>query len=423
MDILKKETIMTDDEKTPFFMEGGLLDELMNTENKLNQDGEAVSRGGELKLINQGTYGCIFHPGINCQGKKESIKYLTKIMKNAKTIENEIYISNFIKQIKGYTRFFAPIIKQCPVKISSKYVGEVKQCKLFGDLEDTQIKKQTYVSNKIRYVGSTNISSHIMEQNTPISFWRELLETHTYLLKGAIKLQSQDIIHHDVKFNNIMYDKTLNKPVFIDFGISIHVPSLRPSNLHNAFYVFDTYPYWCFEVCICNYIFRKITYNKALTTKITEMDLETVFTTFVYGYERTYSKDGSPQIQNDIFQNFVFPMDPPVIIENYKNIITKYYTQFIGQTWYSLFDHFIQNKIYYTWDTYSLAVVYLFILDDYMKKQKETFLYIQQYHKNIYNMYVKMLYDILLSTPSSRPSPQQTIQSLKKISIALSNLL
>jgi serine/threonine protein kinase len=373
-----------------------------------------LSVGGELKLINQGTYGCIFHPGINCRGKKENANYLTKIMKNAKTIENEIAISKYIQQIKGYNRFFAPIIKQCPVKISQQYHREVKQCELFQNMEDDELKTHTYVSNKIRYVGDTNISKFILNQHSVAGFWKNLLESHIYLSKGADKLITQNIVHHDVKYNNIMIDKKINKPIFIDFGISIHIPSLSPSNLHNAFYVYDTYPYWCFEVCVCNYMFRVLTYSKAKTALITKSELESIVDTFIYGYDKDYAGE-SPIIKNDIFENSVFPFSSDNIITQFKEQVSKYYTPFIGKTWISLYDHFIHNGVYKTWDTYSLCVVYLFILDDYVRLQNKTFLEIQNVSKEQYNSYIKLLYTIIFSTPDERYSPQDMIKELKKI--------
>jgi serine/threonine protein kinase len=376
-----------------------------------------ISGGGssssELKLINQGTYGCIFHPGINCSGKKENIKYLTKIQKNAKTIENEVFISNLVRSISGYTRFFAPILKQCPVKIAKQYQNEMKQCRLFEDLEPEQLHKQTYVSNKIRYVGNTNINDHIMNQSTLKQFWKEILETHTYLSKALQKLEETQIVHYDIKYNNIMFDTKLNKPVFIDFGISIHLPSLNQNNLRDAFYVFDTYPYWSFDVCVCNYIFRELTFEKAISTKITESELERIFNVFVYGYEDSTSNN--PKIHNDIFNNSVFPMDSIQLIEQYKKTVFKYYTAFIGQTWYSLYNHYISQNIWKSWDTYSLAVVYLFIVDDYLREHTNTFEQIQSQTHTAYNSYIELLFTIIFAPPDQRYTPSDTIKSLKTI--------
>lgn len=380
--------------------------------------GEHVSR--ELKLINQGTYGCIFHPGINCSGKKENVKYLTKIQKNAKTIENEVFVSQLLRTIPGYARFFAPILKQCPVKIAKQYRDEVSQCKLFEDLDPEQLHKQTYVSNKIRYVGNVNLNDHIMNQVTLSSFWKEVLETHTYLSKALSKLGGKQIVHHDIKYNNIIFDTKLHKPIFIDFGISIHLPSLSQNNLRDAFYVFDTYPYWSFDVCVCNYIFRELSFDKAISAKITESELERIFHVFVYGYE---DADDAQKIHNDIFNNSVFPMDSNQLIKDYKKTIFKYYSTFIGQTWYSLYNHYISQNIWKSWDTYSLAVVYLFIIDDYLREHTQVFEQIQSQTQTAFNSYVQLLYTIIFAPPDQRYTPDATIKSLKQIIDQLSKFL
>lgn len=369
--------------------------------------------GAELKLINEGTYGCIFHPGINCQGKKEKENYLTKIQKNAQTVENEYKISNIVRKIKGYTRFFVPIIKQCPVRIAKTYFNEVRQCELFREESDDTLAKSTYVSNKIRYVGKTNIGEHILSQNTVYGFWKELLETHTYLLKGVEKLLTQNIVHYDVKYNNIMFDHKLGKPVFIDFGISLHIPSLTPHTLREAFYVFDTYPYWSLDVCICNYIFRELGYEKSTIRKITADELELIFDVFVYGYNKS-SNNGVPKIENGIFSNTVFSQQPDVILEDFKKRMMKYYSPFLGHTWYSLYTHYIENEIYKTWDTYALAVVYLFVLDDYIREQPDTFREILAKTKMEYNEYIQTLYHVIFAMPDTRHSPQTMIKELNK---------
>lgn len=378
--------------------------------------------GGEINLINEGTYGCIYHPGINCQGRKENVNYLTKIMKSTKTIQNEIAIAAYIKSISGYTRFFAPILKQCPVKISKKFVGEVKQCELFKGETDAAVQSKTYYSNKIRYVGDTNISKHILSQYSLPIFWKELLETHTHLLKGVQKLLTRDIIHHDVKYNNIMYDAKMGNPVFIDFGISIHVSSLNVVNLRDAFYVFDTYPYWCLEVCINNYIFREITATKAQSAKITRAELETIIDVFVYGYDKKYD-GGTPAISNGIFTSRVLPLNNSQLVSQFKKRAEQFYSRFVGKTWYSLYLYFMENKLYHKWDGYSLAAVYLFILDDLMKQSPQVFQTVVSKTPTQYKRYCELLSSILFSMPDERPSPQQTVKTIKQIMKSLSAIL
>ena len=368
--------------------------------------------GGELKLINQGTYGCIFYPGINCKGNKESAKYLTKIQKNAKTIENEMHISELIKGIKGYTKHFAPIVKQCPVKIAKQYTQEMQQCELFRNIEPKDLHKQTYVSNKIRYVGNTNLSDYIQEQNTPYTFWKELLETHAYLLKGVQKLITKKLVHYDIKYNNIMVDPDMQKPIFIDFGITVPIAELDKTNLYDYFYVFDTYPYWCFEVCMCNYIFHELKYSNAKTTVVDEKTINHIYNVFVYGAENTDAKT----IENSIFSSSIFKQNTGKIIDEYRKTILQYYQPFIGSvTWWDLYQHFVEKEFYKTWDTYSLAVVYLFIIENAQTQNPELYKQLENTTKPVFNQYMALLFSMIFTSPDKRPTSDMAIKSLRQI--------
>jgi len=368
--------------------------------------------GGELKLINQGTYGCIYHPGINCQGKKENKKYLTKIQKNAKTIENEVEISKIIKTIKGYTKHFAPILKQCPVRIAKQYTHELQQCELFRDVDTMNLHKQTYVSNKIRYVGNTNLSDHISNQTTVFTFWKEILETHVYLLKGVTKLLTKNLVHYDIKYNNIMFDHALQKPIFIDFGITVPIDSLNTNNYRDYFYVFDTYPYWCFEVCVCNYIFRRLQLNAAKTTLVDAKTLHYIFDVFVYGEEDT----DKHEIDNNIFSSRLFKDNTQKIVNEYRKTVLEYYQPFIGSsTWWDVYQHFMEKQYFKTWDTYSLAVVYLFLIENTISNNPNLYHMLENNTKPVFNKYMTFLFTTIFSRPDDRPTPDNAIKKLKDI--------
>ena len=72
---------------------------------------QRLKKRKELKLIGEGTYGCVFYPGINCKGTIDTPNYVTKLQKNTNSIKNEWTISQRITKLAGYKQFFAPIIK------------------------------------------------------------------------------------------------------------------------------------------------------------------------------------------------------------------------------------------------------------------------------------------------------------------------
>jgi hypothetical protein len=64
------------------------------------------------KLLSQGGYGCIYYPGIDCNG--HTIPYMTKLVREDDG-KIEWAISKKVKQIPNYIRYFSPIESICTV--------------------------------------------------------------------------------------------------------------------------------------------------------------------------------------------------------------------------------------------------------------------------------------------------------------------
>ena len=63
-------------------------------------------------LLNQGGYGCVYHPAIECENNKnkkiikdKAAQYISKIQFDDKSSKNEIFIGNIIKNINNYNNF------------------------------------------------------------------------------------------------------------------------------------------------------------------------------------------------------------------------------------------------------------------------------------------------------------------------------
>ena len=158
-----------------------------------------------IDLINQGSYGCIFRPGINCKGKPiKNKKYITKVQKSATTSRKEAKIGKIIKTIANYDDYFAPILKTCEISMARMTDDKVKRCDFIED------DGKTYETNKLRYVGKNTLAKHILNvtEESPKRLFRVLLDTHKNILVGFNKLSSVGIVHFDVKENNIMIEDT-----------------------------------------------------------------------------------------------------------------------------------------------------------------------------------------------------------------------
>lgn len=356
-----------------------------------------------VKLLNQGTYGCIYHPGINCKGKKENIRYVSKIQKNEKTIANELKIGEKIRKIKGYTRLFAPILKDCNVEIDKSYISEIKKCKPLKIQSDADLANE-YLITKLRFVGDMNLKDYLIGRNNDSTIsslmdsssklskkiqkkptgqkLKQIKISHKFILNSVKKLNAAGIIHYDIKYNNIMFDIKSNNPVIIDFGISLDTSKLtaiaassssEKDELKKMFYAYDTYPYWCIDVCTMNYIFQK----NVQMQQISQLELDSIWKVFVYGSgsQATQSSgisteypvtNATGKIQNDIFSTVFF--NNAELISEMKTKWMEYMTPFIGKQWKSYYEYIISEKLYLTWDAYAVEVVFMFILDEWIRR-------------------------------------------------------
>lgn len=378
-----------------------------------------------VKLLNQGTYGCIYHPGINCKGKKENIRYVSKIQKNEKTIENEIKIGEKIRKIKGYTRLFAPILKDCNVAIDKSYISEIKKCKPLKIQSDADLANE-YLITKLRFVGNMNLKDYLIGESydttilpkkprssrrtkTAAQRIKQIKVSHKFILNSIKKLNNAGIIHYDIKYNNIMFDIKTNNPVMIDFGISLDIEKLTVANVEKdemkkMFYAYDTYPYWCIDICVMNYIFQK----GVQMQQMSQPELDEIWSVFVYGAAGSQYSQSSGEtktvhetggkIQNDIFATLFF--SNAELMEEMKTKWMEFMMQFIGKQWKVYYEYMINEKVYLTWDMYAIEVVIMFILDEWIRRKPS----IAKELKPELDKYKARFHEIIFCRPDERKS-------------------
>jgi serine/threonine protein kinase len=374
----------------------------MNTEPVI----KVKNKNKETKFVAQGTYGCVFHPGIKCGSNAvENEKYISKIQVKDITLEREIDIGKVVRKLPNYKNRFSPIMKNCKVDVSTIDDKQVEKCDVIMD-SVYEVPPPSFVSSKMIYAGNKELGEYLESLLTkPLDnsekfdsinqfrkYIKQFVNSHLYLLESIRLLNDANIVHYDLKQNNIIYNEKADSPIIIDFGLSVKIDLLNPSNYKDNFYsLYETYECWCVETLILSYISRCVSKKIfTLNSTITSLqELKEHITVYVN--------------ENRALQKGILESERIVL----KKQCFEYINAFLGKSWQTMFNDLV--KSFKSWDNYSLAVIFI----------KEL------YHTDIIRIhdklptflsnYLRLVKDLILSAPTKRKDSFTTLGDLKKI--------
>ena len=352
----------------------------------------------DIELLSQGGYGCVYTPALRCNNDTESnsdpSNYILKLQVMNKSAENEIFMGKLISKIPKWRQHFACIESKCDVdirKIDENLLDNTgSTCKIFE-------KSDNLVALTIPFIRDGSFTKNIITPKKEKTF-PCLVHSYQDLLDSLKLLAEQDIVHYDLKNDNLLYDTILNKPIVIDFGLSIsfkHVKSMIDTRkrktehtvssevlrkLKDYFYVFATeYYLWCLEIHFICYLLHEGQGN-GLTREV----IEEICSVYVKNNKafQTFSKD---------------------FLVSYIESSIDYYSQFIGKTAEYTVLKLIEH--YLTWDNYSLSIVFIKLLSSVYKEKT--------------NKTIQFFYELLIQNmhpnPDKRLSLEATLIQSKKI--------
>lgn len=300
-------------------------------------------------LIAEGSFGCIFHPGMSCNHKPLSSKYITKIhSSNEKTTTNEITISKKIQTIPNYTLYFSPVLENCNVNLAKVDTEDIDKCTFIN--EDIKTNKPlTYISTQTRYVEGDTLLKYIEKQN-PNNITTIIYVLYNKLCKCIQLLLGKEIVHFDLRENNMIITKQ-GDPIIIDYGISIDFEILKkkkslPRYLKKVFYAYTTkYKPWCIEIVLISYLVNYPA-NPLTNAKIMEIFDEVM--------------------ETNNFKNIPYLKDA---LPKYKE---QFKTHVASKPANELLIHLLTT--YKRWDTYSLAIILIQMLEKTGQTPNQTYI-------------------------------------------------
>jgi serine/threonine protein kinase len=289
-------------------------------------------------LINQGAYGCLYHPGIECNGKTLSdTQYATKLVVRDEVAENEVEVGNIVKKILNYDVNFVPVVDTCPVqlgKVRRHNPLALRKC----EVAETGTRKSRFMLMKMPYIDSLYFYDYVrtMRENKK-KIISCIFDTYSYLIESIERLVEHDVVHYDLKLENILINLKTDTPIIIDFGLSVPIKRLHTGGSFWSTYFYKYSPQyyvWPLEAHVINFLQNE--------SGFTRDALESICETFVNANSalRIFSKGFRAR---------------------YLKACIQQWEPLVGVSRNTACETLLQG--WATWDNYSLSIAYLQILE------------------------------------------------------------
>lgn len=280
------------------------------------------------KLLEQGGFGCVYYPGLKCNGKPNlSTATVTKLQKKDFRADNEIYIGEVIKKIDNFQLFFSAVIKHCSVNLANVDRSILSKCEIID--EDRRVE---YVLMDSIYVNGEDFIT-LLEKLSKKNFINTFFDTYRFLLDTIVILLEHKIVHFDIKADNVLYEKDTNRPILIDFGISLPIEKIDSNNIEKYIYLYaPDYYIWPLEVHILGFLLHETT---GKLTQKEAIDIASI-----------YSKNNKAlDYFSDSFK------------AKYELFCIEVAMQYVGMERNKAIKKLTES--YTTWDNYTLSIMYL----------------------------------------------------------------
>jgi len=174
-------------------------------------------------VIGQGSYGCVHKPSLICKDKP-SQDYTNKVSKllDKYSATKELAEYEKVAAADKKSKFYLGIPASCDIDATHKAnLSAIRKCNIADSvlhqpdnytsliMEDGGYNLETYRDTMKRWPKSEMSTEHCEK------FLVELLR----LFAGLVEFEAHDLLHHDMKPQNIVYNEKNNRLNYIDFGL------------------------------------------------------------------------------------------------------------------------------------------------------------------------------------------------------------
>ena len=287
------------------------------------------------KKVGEGSYGCVHNPPLKCKNKPYNpdptkvSKILTK--KNA---NSELKEFKLIQKADKNEKFHLGKPSSCFPDDNIENQTAINQCARFNNFDIEKYKllllenggdNLSQIEDKFKKLTLNNANRIRLE-----NFWLDM----SRLIYGSKVLMDNGIVHHDLKQQNIVYNKKTGRVNYIDFGLMMTTKEM--SKKANG----SRYPYgehWSFppDILFYNYIdYKKLTSRKGKEKSII---IREAWKKYLIGYSvlRDYLDDVNEERSDSTIRMVT------AFVKTYKNLTNsdEDYKKFIDKS-FETFDNY-----------------------------------------------------------------------------------
>lgn len=209
-----------------------------------------------IQLIGQGGFGCVYYRGFDSTGKIMSPIYVTKLAILETTQETEM--GKLIGRLPGYDAFFNTVVEAQPIDLAVLAPETKDQCKVIkrfaeknpGVEPEFQILKQLYVPHvtlldfvkrrgifmdaaQTYHIHASDRTSRVNRGINAVTysvprFVNTMINCYEHVLMAIARMQAEaEVVHYDIKIQNVVLNVYTKTPIILDFGLSFSIRDVR----------------------------------------------------------------------------------------------------------------------------------------------------------------------------------------------------
>jgi serine/threonine protein kinase len=174
-------------------------------------------------VIGQGSYGCVHKPSLTCKDKPNQ-DYRNKVSKllDKDSASKELAEYQKVTAADKKSKFYLGIPETCDIDTQDKAnLSAIRKC----NIADSVLHNLDGYTSVIMEDGGNNLATyrdtmkHWPKSEMSTEHCEKFLLELLRLFAGLVEFESHDLLHHDLKPQNIVYNEKNNRLNYIDFGL------------------------------------------------------------------------------------------------------------------------------------------------------------------------------------------------------------